>query len=111
MAIRTFNSVGGFSVGEIPANIILANGDITTTHATLTGNLTAANVSEVSKNTLKSYVKANTSDQVQRASSDSFKSGAAGDKYNKADTTHRDTMRQRGMDRALDRLSGKHGKK
>jgi cytoskeletal protein CcmA (bactofilin family) len=44
MAIRTFNSVGGFSVGEIPANIILANGDITTTHATLTGNLTAANV-------------------------------------------------------------------
>lgn len=30
MAIRTFNSVGGFSVGEIPANVIYANGDITT---------------------------------------------------------------------------------
>jgi len=44
MAIRTFNSVGGFSVGENPANIILANGDITTSHVTLTGNLAAANV-------------------------------------------------------------------
>jgi len=44
MAIRTFNSVGGFSVGENPANIILANGDITTSNVTLTGNLAAANV-------------------------------------------------------------------
>lgn len=39
MAIRTFNSVGGFSVGENPANVILANGDITTGSATLTGNV------------------------------------------------------------------------
>lgn len=37
MAIRTFNSVGGFSVGETPETIILANGDITTDNATLTG--------------------------------------------------------------------------
>jgi hypothetical protein len=44
MAIRTFNSVGGFSVGENPANIILANGDITTTNIVLTGNILAANV-------------------------------------------------------------------
>lgn len=39
MAIRTFNSVGGFSVGETPANVILANGDITTGSAILTGNV------------------------------------------------------------------------
>jgi hypothetical protein len=47
MAIKAFNSVAGFSVGETPANIILANGDITTTNITTTGvsNLNAiANV-------------------------------------------------------------------
>jgi hypothetical protein len=38
MAIKPFNSVAGFSIGEAPsANIILANGDITTTNITLTG--------------------------------------------------------------------------
>ena len=37
MALRTFNSVGGFSVGEVPTTIILANGDITTTNITTTG--------------------------------------------------------------------------
>ena len=39
MAIRTFNSVGGFSVGEIPANVILANSDITANSATFSGTL------------------------------------------------------------------------
>lgn len=43
MAIRTFNSVGGFSVGEVPTTVILANGDITTGNATLTGNVQANN--------------------------------------------------------------------
>ena len=37
MALKPLNSVAGFSVGEIPANIILANGDITTTNITTTG--------------------------------------------------------------------------
>lgn len=37
MAIKPFNSVAGFSVGETPSNIILANGDITTTNITTTG--------------------------------------------------------------------------
>jgi hypothetical protein len=41
MAIKPLNSVGGFSVGEVPANVILANGDITTGNATATGNITA----------------------------------------------------------------------
>ena len=31
MALKPLNSVGGFSVGETPANVILANGDISTT--------------------------------------------------------------------------------
>lgn len=44
MALKPFNSVAGFSVGEIPAlNIILANGDITASNATLTGNLVISN--------------------------------------------------------------------
>ena len=38
MAVKPLNSVAGFSVGEgTPANIILANGDITTTNFTTTG--------------------------------------------------------------------------
>lgn len=44
MAIRTFNSVGGFSVGETPTTIILANGDITTANGTFTANVGALNV-------------------------------------------------------------------
>jgi len=44
MALKPFNSVAGFSVGEVPAlNIILANGDITASNATLTGNLFISN--------------------------------------------------------------------
>jgi hypothetical protein len=37
MALKPFNSIGGFSVGETPSNVILANGDITTTNITTTG--------------------------------------------------------------------------
>lgn len=37
MAIRPLNSVAGFSVGEVPTSIILANGDVTTTNITTTG--------------------------------------------------------------------------
>ena len=37
MAIKPFNSVAGFSVGEVASNVILANGDITTTNITTTG--------------------------------------------------------------------------
>ena len=44
MALKPLNSVGGFSVGEIPANIILANGDITSNNATFTSNVAAGNI-------------------------------------------------------------------
>ena len=37
MALKPFNSIGGFSVGEAFSNVILANGDITTTNITTTG--------------------------------------------------------------------------
>jgi carbonic anhydrase/acetyltransferase-like protein (isoleucine patch superfamily) len=43
MAIRTFNSVGGFSVGEIPANVIYANGDVTTNNITVLSNVSVSN--------------------------------------------------------------------
>jgi hypothetical protein len=41
MAIRPFNSVGGFAVGENPTLIIDANGNVTTTTANLSGNVSA----------------------------------------------------------------------
>lgn len=41
MAIRPFNSVGGFAIGENPTIVIDASGNITTSKATLTGNLLA----------------------------------------------------------------------
>jgi len=44
MAIRTFNSVGGFSVGENPETIILPNGDITTDFATFSANVDAGKI-------------------------------------------------------------------
>lgn len=45
MALKPLNSVAGFSVGEIPAPIILANGDITARNATFSGNLFISNSS------------------------------------------------------------------
>lgn len=68
-------------------------------------NTKDSKVSEISKPTLARYVKAAGKDVEQRASSQSFKSGQAGDKYNKADVTHKDTQREKGIDRALSRLS------
>lgn len=62
-------------------------------------------VAEISKPAMARYVKAASKDVEQRASSQSFASGKAGDKYNKADPTHKDTRREKGIDRALGRLS------
>lgn len=62
-------------------------------------------VNELDRSTLKKYIKAAGKDVEQRASSQSFKSGQAGDKYNKADPTHRDIRREKGIDRALDKLT------
>ena len=51
------------------------------------------------------YIKANTDSQVQHASSQSFKSGKAGDGYNKSDAWDRPTTnRQKGMDRVTSRI-------
>lgn len=62
-------------------------------------------LAELDKSTLGNYVQANAADQVQRASSASFKSGAAGDKYNKSDDTHKEKMRQKGLERAVKKLT------
>jgi hypothetical protein len=43
MALKPLNSVGGFSVGEVPANVILANADITANQGTFAGNLAVSN--------------------------------------------------------------------
>ncbi len=47
MAIKALNSIGGFSVGDTPANIILANGDITTINFTSNGTANLGNVGNV----------------------------------------------------------------
>jgi hypothetical protein len=62
-------------------------------------------LSELNKSTLGKYVKANVQDRMDRATGDSFKSGQAGDAYNKADSGHRDQRREQGMDRAVNKLT------
>ena len=47
MALKSLNSVAGFSVGETPANIILANGDVTTNNITTTGKANLNAISNV----------------------------------------------------------------
>lgn len=63
------------------------------------------NLDELSKKTLGSYVKAASADVAQRGSAASFKSGKAGDMYNKAPDTAKDTKREKGMDKALSKLT------
>jgi hypothetical protein len=45
MALKPLNSVAGFSVGEIPVPIILANGDVTARNAIFSGNVFISNSS------------------------------------------------------------------
>lgn len=61
-------------------------------------------ISELKKATLSSYVKAAHQDMVDRASSSSFKSGSAGDTYNKADETPKEKKRTAGIGRALSKI-------
>lgn len=44
MSIKALNSVAGFSVGETPTEVILANGDITTGNALLSGNVVTGSI-------------------------------------------------------------------
>ena len=55
MAIRTFNSVGGFSVGEIPTNVIYPNGDITTSNVVILSKVDVGNISNSSGNLTVGY--------------------------------------------------------
>jgi hypothetical protein len=62
-------------------------------------------LSELSKSKLRDYIPKNVDDQIERGTSASFKSGAAGDKYNTADETHKDRMRSKGLKSAALRLA------
>jgi hypothetical protein len=62
-------------------------------------------VAELDKTTLKNYIKRAHEDSIQRATAASYKSGAKGDKYNKAGTTRHEMNRERGMSKALNKLS------
>jgi hypothetical protein len=62
-------------------------------------------VDEVSKDTLGRYIKLAGVDAADRASSSSYRSGAAGDKYNKADPSRQEVSRERGIDRAIKKLT------
>jgi len=59
MAIKAFNSVGGFSVGENASNVILANGDITTSNANLSANLFVTDTANVGNLRTDNLLKAN----------------------------------------------------
>ena len=62
-------------------------------------------LTEVSKKTLGDYLHGAHKDVVDRASSGSFQSGQAGDKYNKADVSSKERQREKGMARAISRLT------
>jgi len=62
-------------------------------------------VNEISKETVKRYIPKNIEDQLLSATGASYSSGKKGDPYNKAGETHKDKMRQRGIERALKKLS------
>jgi hypothetical protein len=62
-------------------------------------------INELKKSTLASYVKGAMADKEMSATSSSFKSGKAGDAYNKSDESPRETKRAKGIDRALNKLS------
>jgi len=62
-------------------------------------------VDEISKQKLGDYLHAAHQDVVDRATSSSFQSGQAGDKYNRADVSPKEKQRQAGMARAVSRLT------
>jgi hypothetical protein len=69
------------------------------------GSQNEETINELKKSTLASYVKGAMKDREERATGASFKSGAAGDKYNKADETPKDVKREKGIDTALGKLT------
>ena len=62
-------------------------------------------INELKKSTYASYVKSAIKDKEMRATSSSFKSGKAGDAYNKADETPKEAKRAKGIDTALNKLT------
>jgi hypothetical protein len=65
----------------------------------------SVSIQELKKSTLTSYVGKNVEDQLDRASSASFKSGKAGDMYNKAAIAKKDIKRAKMMGTALRKLA------
>lgn len=60
---------------------------------------------ELEKSTLANYVRKAHQASMDVATGNSFRSGARGDKYNKAQDSQRDKMRNKGINRALGKLS------
>ena len=90
---------------HVGGNHMSSGGDHNLRRMKVNYHLGEEQIDELSKTTLGNYIKANKADTVDRASSDSFKSGKAGDTYNKADETHKDVMRKQGLDRAVNKLT------
>jgi hypothetical protein len=70
-----------------------------------TEDVTDKELDEVSKDTLGRYLKLAGVDVANRASASSYKSGASGDTYNKADPGRQEVSRERGIDRAITKLT------
>ena len=62
-------------------------------------------LTEISKQKLGDYLHAAHRDVVDRATSSSFQSGKAGDRYNKADVSPKEIQRTKGIERAVSKLT------
>jgi hypothetical protein len=65
----------------------------------------AEQIDELKKSTLASYVKGAIADRELSATGASFRSGKAGDEYNKADETPKEIKRGKGIETALSKLT------
>jgi len=84
------------------------------TYAAKLGKFVAEVLNEVSKDTLKSYVKKSSRDMSDRASGEGYKAAKknADKPYNTADETPKEKKRQSGIDKATDKLADtEYGKK
>lgn len=84
------------------------------TYAAKLGKFVAEVLNEVSKDTLKSYVKKSSRDMSDRASGEGYKAAKknADKPYNTADETPKEKKRQKGIDKATDKLADtEYGKK
>lgn len=76
-----------------------------TMRETLAKNITKEDLTEISRQALGNYIKAAHDDLESSVTGNSFRSGKAGDKYNKAEDTEKELKRRKGIDKAITKLT------